>query len=78
MNELILSFNSVLAFHDGTESQEKAIAVFKEPLESAFKECRNFALEEAAKVTEAFSEECSPELTHADAIRSLKSCPKKI
>jgi hypothetical protein len=76
MNELILSFNSVLAFRDGTESQEKAIATFKEHLESAFKECRNFALEEAAKVTESFSEDCSPELTHADAIRSLKNHDK--
>jgi hypothetical protein len=32
----------------------------------------NATLEEAAKVTESFSEECSPELTHADAIRSMK------
>lgn len=34
---------------------------------------RNAALEEAAKVTESFSEECSPDITHADAIRSMKS-----
>jgi hypothetical protein len=34
---------------------------------------RNATLDEAAKVTESFSEECSFGLTHADVIRSLKS-----
>jgi hypothetical protein len=53
--------------------QEKAISAFKEELTVALKAIRNETLEEAAKVTESFSEECSPELTHADAIRSLKS-----
>jgi hypothetical protein len=72
-DELMARFNAVLAFRDGTDMQEKAISAFKEELTVALKAIRNETLEEAAKVTESFSEECSPELTHADAIRSLKS-----
>jgi len=44
----------------------------KEQLQAFATIVRQHTLKEAAKVTESFSEECSPELTHADAIRRLK------
>jgi hypothetical protein len=72
-DDLMVIFNRVFSFRDGTDMQEKAISVFKEELTVALKNCRNETLEEAAKVTESFSEECSFGLTHADVIRSLKS-----
>jgi hypothetical protein len=69
-DDLMVIFNRVFSFRDGTDAQ--AISAFKEELTVALKDIRNETLEEAAKVTESFSEECSPELTHADAIRSMK------
>jgi hypothetical protein len=44
----------------------------KEQLQAFANIVRRHTLEEAAKVTESFSEECSFGLTHADAIRSMK------
>jgi hypothetical protein len=57
----------------GTADVDTEEDEMQKEFEAVLKDYRNNTLEEAVKVTESFSEECSPELTHADAIRSLKS-----